>query len=250
MRDLFTYNHKHNENNREENRDGTDDNRSWNCGVEGETEDGAVIALRNRQIRNALATLVLSAGVPMITAGDEMRRTQGGNNNAYCQDTEVSWMDWKLDAEAESLLAFTSRLLALRAKAPVFRQRSFFVGGQLDVENPVSDLAWFRPDGGLMGPDDWNRHDARTLGMFLNGDQIRTRTLRGERIVDDSYLLLIHAADGDLEFRLPGPPWAGRYQVVFDTARPDLPDASEVLDGGAHRPLSAWSTVLLRAVAL
>ena len=248
MRDLFTYNHKHNEANREENRDGTDDNRSWNCGVEGETDDGAVIALRNRQIRNALASLVLSAGVPMITAGDEMRRTQGGNNNAYCQDNEVSWVDWKLDSEAESLLGFTSRLLGLRARAPVFRQRSFFVGAPSDVESPVSDLSWFRPDGGLMGPDDWNRHDARTLGMFLNGDQIRNRTLRGERIVDDSYLLWIHAADGDLEVRLPGPPWAGRYQVVFDTARPDLPDGSETLDGGTSRPLSAWSTVLLRAV--
>jgi len=249
MRDLFTYNHKHNEANREENRDGTDDNRSWNCGVEGETDDGAVIALRNRQIRNALATLVLSAGVPMITAGDEMRRTQHGNNNAYCQDGDVSWIDWKLDPEAENLLAFTSRLVRLRAKAPVFRQRSFFLGVPTDLESPVSDLSWFRPDGGLMGPDDWNRHDARTLGMFLNGDQIRTRTLRGERIVDDSYLLWIHAADGDLEVRLPGPPWAARYQVVFDTARPDVPDGSEVLDGGTQRPLSAWSTVLLRAVA-
>ncbi|MFG1923546.1 glycogen debranching protein GlgX [Cryptosporangium sp. NPDC048952] len=248
MRDLFTYNHKHNEANKEQNRDGTDDNRSWNCGVEGETDDGAVVALRNRQIRNALATLVLSAGVPMLTAGDELRRTQGGNNNAYCQDNEISWMDWKLDPEAESLLGFTSRLLELRAKAPVFRQRSFFVGTPNDVENPVSDLAWFRPDGGLMGPDDWNRHDARTLGMFLNGDQIRNRTMRGERIVDDSYLLWIHAAYGDLEVRLPGRPWAERYQVVFDTARPDLPDGGETLDGGASRPLSAWSTVLLRAV--
>ncbi|SHM27074.1 glycogen debranching protein GlgX [Cryptosporangium aurantiacum] len=246
MRDLFTYNHKHNDANLEQNRDGTDDNRSWNCGVEGETDDGAVIALRNRQIRNALATLVLSAGVPMITAGDEMRRTQGGNNNAYCQDNEVSWVDWKLTPEDESLLAFTSRLLELRSKAPVFRQRSFFVGAPTDVESPVSDLCWFRPDGGLMSPDDWNRHDARTLGMFLNGEQIRNRTLRGERIVDDSYLLWVHAADGDLEVRLPGPPWAERYQVVFDTARPDLPDGGETLDGGTARPLSAWSTVLLR----
>ncbi|TQS44186.1 glycogen debranching protein GlgX [Cryptosporangium phraense] len=248
MRDLFTYNHKHNEANREDNRDGTDDNRSWNCGVEGETDDGAVLALRNRQIRNALATLVLSAGVPMITAGDEMRRTQGGNNNAYCQDNELSWVDWKLDPEAESLLGFTSRLLTLRGRAPVFRQRSFFVGAPADLDSPVSDLSWFRPDGGLMSPDDWNRYDARTLGMFLDGDQIRNRTLRGERIVDDSYLLWVHAADGDLEVRLPGPPWAQRYQVVFDTARPDLPDGSEVVEGGAARPLSAWSTVLLRAV--
>ncbi|GAA3390080.1 glycogen debranching protein GlgX [Cryptosporangium minutisporangium] len=248
MRDLFTYNHKHNDANREQNRDGTDDNRSWNCGVEGETDDGAVVALRNRQIRNALATLVLSAGVPMLTAGDEMRRTQGGNNNAYCQDNELSWMDWKLTPEDESLLGFTSRLLALRSRAPVFRQRSFFVGAPTDVDSPVSDLCWFRPDGGLMSPEDWNRHDARTLGMFLNGEQIRNRTLRGERIVDDSYLLWVHAADGDLEVRLPGPPWAERYHVVFDTARPDLPDGGELLDGGTSRPLSAWSTVLLRVV--
>jgi isoamylase len=248
MRDLFTYNHKHNEGNKEQNRDGTDDNRSWNCGVEGETEDVAVVALRHRQIRNALTTLVLSAGVPMLTAGDEMGRSQGGNNNAYCQDNDVSWVDWKLTDEAEALRAFTERLLTLRAAAPVFRQRSFFVGAPADGESPVSDLAWFRPDGGLMGPDDWNRHDARTLGMFLDGDQIRTRTARGERIVDHSYLLWIHAADGDVEVRLPGPPWADRYQVVFDTARPDLPDGVETLDGATSRPLSAWSTVLLRAI--
>jgi glycogen operon protein len=207
-----------------------------------------VVALRHRQIRNALATLVLSAGVPMLTAGDEAGRTQGGNNNAYCQDNEVAWMGWKLAAEADALRTFTERLLALRAASPVFRQRSFFVGAPAHGESLVSDLAWFRPDGGLMSPEDWNRQDARTLGMYLDGDQIRTRTARGERIVDHSYLLWIHAAGHDLEARLPGPPWARRYEVVFDTARPDLPDRSEILDGATARPLSAWSTVLLRAL--
>jgi isoamylase len=246
LRDLFTYNHKHNEANREDNRDGTDDNRSWNCGVEGETDDATVNALRSRQIRNALATLVLSAGVPMLTAGDELRRAQGGNNNAYCQDNEISWQNWKFDDDAEALFDYTARLLKLRAVSPVFRQRSFFVGTPSDAESPVSDLAWFHPDGRLMGPMDWHRPENQTLGMYLDGEQIRTRTARGERITDHSYLLWVHAAHGDREVVLPGPPWAASYTVVFDTAQPDLADGGEKLTGGARRPLTAWSTVLLR----
>jgi glycogen operon protein len=245
MRDLVSYGHKHNEGNREGNRDGTDDNRSWNCGVEGETDDPAVLELRRRQVRNLLATLILSTGVPMITAGDEMWRTQGGNNNAYCQDNDVSWVDWDLGEPAVELLRFTRRLLAFRAAAPVFRQRSFFVGAPVRRGHEAYDLAWFRPDGLQMTPQDWHRSDLRVLGMYLDGRQIRHRGPRGERITDDSYLLWLHAGDQAVTAALPGRPWSDGYTVVFDTARPDLDDGTETVTGSMT--LTARSVTLLRA---
>jgi glycogen operon protein len=246
VRDLVTYEHKHNEANGEDNRDGTNDNRSWNCGVEGETTDEGVRILRGRQIRNLLTTLVLSAGVPMLLAGDELHRTQLGNNNAYCQDNEISWVDWDLDEEAKALLDFSTRLLALRASSPVFRQRSFFLGAPVGEENQVSDLAWFTADGRTMAAEDWHRGDRRTLGMYLDGEQIRTRTARGERIVDNSYLLWLHASCDEVEVTLPGPPWAVTYTVVLDTARPEVGDGAEWLRAGATLPLTPWSVQLLR----
>ncbi len=245
LRDLVSYEHKHNEANGEHNRDGTDDNRAWNCGVEGPTDDPSVHALRQRQVRNILATLTLSTGVPMITAGDEMGRTQGGNNNAYCQDNEVSWVDWSLDGPARELLEFTRRLLALRAAAPVFRQRSFFVGAPVRRGHEAYDLAWFRPDSQQMTPQDWHRAEVRTLGMYLDGQQIRHRGPRGERITDDSYLLWLHTGDSPVTATLPAGPWANGYTVVFDTARPDLLDGSETLTGAL--PLTPHSVTLLRA---
>ncbi|HEV2088556.1 MAG TPA: glycogen debranching protein GlgX [Cryptosporangiaceae bacterium] len=246
LRDLVTYEHKHNEANGEGNRDGTDDNRSWNCGVEGETTDVGVNVLRARQIRNVLATLLLSTGVPMLVAGDEMRRTQHGNNNAYCQDNPISWVDWSPDPDALALRQFTARLLALRRSSPVLRQRSFFLGTPTGADSEVSDLGWFSPEGREMTAGDWHRHDVRTLGMFLDGKQIRTRTARGERIVDNSYLLWLHAADHDTEVALPGPPWASEYAVVFDTARPDLPDGAATATPGGRLTLTGRSVVLLR----
>jgi len=245
LRDLVSYEHKHNEANLEANRDGTDDNRSWNCGVEGETDDPNVLQLRQRQVRNMLATLILSIGVPMITAGDEMWRTQRGNNNAYCQDNDVSWVDWSLDEPGEQLLDFTRRLLALRASAPVFRQRSFFVGAPVRRGHAAYDLAWFRPDGDQMAPADWHRPELRTLGMYLDGQQIRHRGPRGERITDESYLLWLHAGSEPVTTSLPGLPWGDGYTVVLDTARPKLDDGIETVTGTLT--LTPHSVVLFRA---
>jgi isoamylase len=241
LRDLVSYNYKHNEGNDEGNRDGTDDNRSWNCGVEGETRDSKINTLRARQIRNLLSTIILSTGVPMITAGDELGRTQGGNNNAYSLDDELSWIDWA--SADQGLLAFARKLLAIRAAAPVLRQRSFFVGAPVRRGHQVSDLAWFRPDGEQMSPSDWHRPDVYTLGMYLDGQQIRGRDSRGQRVVDDSYLLWINAGPDPVEVTLPGWPWANGYLVVLDTEHPDAPESS----AGKTLNLVDHSVVLLRA---
>src|SRR5581483_7513646 len=176
LRDLVSYNQKHNEANGEDNRDGTDDNRSWNCGAEGPTDEPGVRALRARQQRNFLATLFLSQGVPMLLGGDEIGRTQGGNNNAWCQDNEISWFDWET-ADAE-LLEFVRRLIALRAAHPVFRRSSFLTGGS--GESGLPDVWWFRPDGRRMTQRDWTAAETKTLGVFLNGAEIRERTPHGE----------------------------------------------------------------------
>ena len=203
MRDLVSYDQKHNEANGEGNRDGDRDNRSWNCGVEGETDDPAVTALRGRQVRNLLTTLLLSTGVPMLVAGDEIARTQGGNNNAYCQDNEMSWLDWSaVDKPAVAdLLALTRRLVALRRDSPVLRQRGFFAGRPVPGGDGRKDLAWLRADGTEMTEREWHAPDLRTLGMYLDGDGIRHRGPRGERLTDESYLLVLHAGAEDTHVR-------------------------------------------------
>jgi len=200
LRDLVTYNEKHNDANGEHNRDGSDDNRSWNCGVEGETDDPAVNALRARQRRNFLATLFLSQGVPMILGGDELGRTQHGNNNAWCQDNELSWFDW--DAPDGELLAFVRSLIRLRREHPVFRRASFFTGTSVRGSG-LPDVWWFRTDGRRMTQRDWQRPDGQTLGVFLNGREIPERTPHGEEIADDSFLLLFNASSSPTEFTLP-----------------------------------------------
>ena len=200
LRDLVSYNDKHNEANGEDNRDGTDDNRSWNCGVEGDTDDPAVNDLRARQQRNFLATLLLSQGAPMILGGDELGRTQRGSNNAWCQDNEVSWYDWE-GADGD-LLEFVRRLIRLRREHPVFRRSSFLSGGSVRGSR-LPDVWWFRPDGRRMTQKDWQQPDGNTLGVFLNGMEIPDRTLRGEEIVDDSFLLLFNASPEPIAFRLP-----------------------------------------------
>ena len=199
LRDLVSYDRKHNEANGEHNRDGTDDNRSWNCGVEGDTDDPDVLALRRRQQRNFLATLFLSQGVPMLVAGDELGRTQRGNNNGYCQDNEVSWVDWDLGADGADLLEYTRRLLRLRRDHPVFRRRRFFQGrpihGRRSVDassSGLADIGWFGPDGREMTERQWAESTVRALGMFLNGDEISEPGPRGQRIVDDSFLVLLN----------------------------------------------------------
>jgi glycogen operon protein len=216
LHDLVSYEHKHNEANGEGNRDGTDDNRSWNCGVEGPTDDPEILGLRERQKRNLLATLLLSSGVPMLLGGDEMGRTQRGNNNAYCQDNEISWLDWDLDEHRAALLEQTRNLIALRLAHPVFRRRRFFQGQAIHGSG-VKDIGWFTLDGAEMDEDRWRAPDVATLGVFLNGEEIPDRSPRGERIVDDSFLLLLHGDARPIVFTLPGKPWAKEYELVLHT---------------------------------
>jgi len=219
LRDLVSYERKHNEANGEDNRDGTNDNRSWNCGAEGETDDGEILALRRRQLRNLLTTLLLSTGVPMLVAGDEMGRTQGGNNNAYCQDNETGWVDWSLLEEPgwRALSDLASRLIALRRAHPVLRRRAFFSGRAYGPEG-LRDLAWFTGSGEEMTEPDWYALST-TLGMYLSGRDIPQRDARGEPVLDDSFLVVLHAGHQPGEFRLPGPPWGRAYELVVDTAR-------------------------------
>jgi glycogen operon protein len=202
--------------------------------------------VRVRQAANLLTTLLLSTGVPMLTAGDEMGRTQGGNNNPYCQDNEVSWVDWEPDGEWAELAPLVRRLLALRRDHPVFRQRHFF-SGQPAVPGGRKDIAWFSPAGTEMSHAEWWYTQRRTLGMFLAGDAIRSRHRDGTRITDDSFLLWLHADPADADVRLPdGGVWAQEYEVLLDTARPGR--VGERLQAGRTLGLGARSCVLLRAV--
>ncbi len=242
LRDLVSYNEKHNEANGEDNRDGESHNRSWNCGVEGETDDPAVLALRARQRRNFLATLFLSQGVPMLLAGDEIGRTQRGNNNGYCQDNEVSWFDW-LDADHE-LCAFTRQLIALRSSHPVMRRRRWFEGRSIRGSE-LNDIGWFRPDGSEMTDADWRAPAARGLGVFLNGDGIESRDLQGYRLRDDSFYLLLNAHAEPIEFHLPPTAAAERWVRVFDTTHSAF-DPLPGPDMGREIAVASRSIVLLR----
>jgi glycogen operon protein len=225
--DLVSYNNKHNEANGEGNRDGADDNRSWNCGAEGPSGDPAISELRARQKRNFLVTLFLSQGVPMLLAGDEMGRTQGGNNNAYCQDSSVSWLDWGLAAAQHDLLQFTETLAGLRRDHAVFRRRRFFTGQVPGGE--TGDIVWLTPAGGVMTDEDWGASYAKSLAVFLNGDAISEPDPRGGKISDDSFLLLFNAHSNPLVFTLPEAGYAAGWEVVIDTAHPGEP-------GIAHPP--------------
>ncbi|HVE98425.1 MAG TPA: glycogen debranching protein GlgX [Mycobacteriales bacterium] len=245
LHDLVSYEEKRNEANGEGSRDGDQHNRSWNCGVEGETDDDAVRALRRRQQRNFLTTLILSTGVPMLTAGDEAGRTQRGNNNAYCLDDETSWVDWSADEDGAALAAFTRLLLAVRRDNPVFRPRSFFIGRPAHGLG-AKDIGWFARTGEEMADQEWTA-SAPTLGMFLDGAEIHARGPRGERITGDSFLLCLHAGSTGTGFRLPGSPWASAYDVVLDTTDDRPRPTRRHLAAGAKLPMAARSTVLLRA---
>ncbi len=216
LADLVSYNDKHNEANGEENRDGNDHNLSWNCGVEGPTDDPAILALRARQQRNLLATLILSQGVPMLLAGDEIGNSQGGNNNAYCQDNEISWLDWNLDQSQRELLKFSKFLIRIFHQHPVFRRRNFFQGRQL-YGSHIKDLVWFRPDGREMSDEDWQTWFARGLGICMAGDAIDEVDARGNPILDDTFLLLLNAHYESLSFMLPAPLQDQCWELVFDT---------------------------------
>jgi isoamylase len=215
LRDLVSYHEKHNEANGEGNRDGESHNRSWNCGVEGPTDDPAINALRSRQQRNFLTTLLLSQGISMLLGGDEIGRTQQGNNNAYCQDNEISWFDW--EHVDEELLEFTRRLVRLQAEHPVFRRRGWFKGRPLRGKG-VGDIAWFRPDGAEMSEDDWEQPHAKAFAVFLNGDALREVDDEGRRIRDDSFLLLFNAHHEALPFTMPPYRFGSRWKVLIDTA--------------------------------
>ncbi len=219
LHDLVSYNEKHNEANGEDNRDGEGHNRSWNCGVEGPTDDPDVVALRCRQMRNFWATLMVSQGTPMITHGDEIGRTQLGNNNVYCQDSELSWMDWSLVDKNADLLAFARKATGLRRNHPVFRRRRFFEGGEpIRSGDEVRDIAWLTPSGREMTHDDWDKSfHHKCVAVFLNGDAITAPDARGARVVDDSFLLCFNAHDQEVEFVTPNDDYAQQWTAELDT---------------------------------
>jgi isoamylase len=245
VRDLVSYNDKHNEANGEDNRDGSDDNRSWNCGAEGPTADADINALRARQQRNLLATVFISQGCPMLLSGDEIGRTQQGNNNAYCQDNEISWLDWA--GADERLCDFTRRLITLRREHPVLHRQRFFEG-QLGRGHRRQDIAWFRRDGLEMTDRHWTSGERQSLGMLLNGDLIPDRGSRGERITDDTLLVLLHSHHEDTLWRLPTG-WGTRWEVMLDTARPDEPPGVRTVAPGDALDVTSRSLVILRSVS-
>ena len=227
-------------------RDGTDNNRSWNHGVEGETDDPEVRALRRRQAANLMATLCLSAGVPMITAGDERGRTQGGNNNAYCLDDPTSWVDWDRNDDASDMNTFVRHVISLRAKAPALRQPHFFDGRP--TRSGESDLVWFRPDGCPMSDENWFDDGARSLGMWIDGSEGLSRTREGELVSDDSWMLIVHAGGESTDFVLPSARYGDDFEPVLDTGSPDgKPVEPQPLEPGARITLPGRSLLLLRA---
>jgi isoamylase len=246
LHDLVSYERKHNEANGEDGRDGHDHNLSANYGVEGPTDDPAILELRERQKRNLLATLFLSQGVPMLAAGDEMGRTQGGNNNAYAQDNEISWLDWDLDHHGCTQLEFTRRLIALRARHPVLCRKEYYRGRRIRGSD-VRDLTWLRPDGEQMTDEEWAAGWNRVLGVMLAGDALGEVDENGDLVVDDTLLLLMNANTGPVEFRLP-PHEGGRWEVLVDTSRPDGVQTGEVHAPGAVAALPDRSLLLLRAL--
>ncbi|MDT5203194.1 MAG: isoamylase [Mycobacterium sp.] len=220
LNDLVSYNEKHNEANGEHNRDGESHNRSWNCGVEGPTDDPEILDLRRRQMRNIMATLMLSQGTPMIAHGDEIGRTQHGNNNVYCQDSELSWMEWSLVDKNSDLLSFTRKAAALRKNHPVFRRRRFFDGRPIRSADQVRDIAWLTPAGEVMTSEDWDSQFGKSITVFLNGEALPEPNARGERVVDDSFLLCFNAHNHEVDFVIPHDDYAKEWTAELDTTDP------------------------------
>jgi isoamylase len=249
LNDLVSYNEKHNEANGEDNRDGESHNRSWNCGVEGPTDDPDIAELRCRQMRNFWATLMVSQGTPMITHGDEIGRTQYGNNNVYCQDSELSWMDWSLVDKNADLLSFARKATALRKNHPVFRRRRFFEGEPIRSGDEVHDIAWLTPGGREMTHEDWGKSfHHRCVAVFLNGAAITAPNARGERVVDDSFLLCFNAHDDYIEFVTPPNDYAREWTVELDTNHP-AGDADLAVGAEEKVKVPARSLLILRKTA-
>ena len=245
LADLVAYNSKHNEANGEDNRDGTDDNLSWNCGVEGPTDDAEVLALRDRQVRNVLATLFLSQGIPMLSGGDEIGRSQGGNNNAYCQDTEISWFPWPLRGQTLRQLEFTRRLIRLRLTHPVFHRRMFFQGRRIHGSE-VKDLSWFRPDGKEMTEEEWSNGLSRCLGLRLAGEAIEEVDDMGEPVAGDSFLVLLNAHHEEIAFVLPAHRPRMRWELTLDTRAWELGPRHRTFRAGDVFPLMGRSLAVFR----
>ncbi|BCO36147.1 glycogen operon protein GlgX homolog [Mycobacterium heckeshornense] len=248
LADLVSYNEKHNEANGEDNLDGESHNRSWNCGVEGPTDDPEILALRGRQMRNILATLMVSQGTPMIAHGDEFGRTQHGNNNVYCQDSELSWMDWSLAEKNADLLAFTRKVTQFRKNHPVFRRRRFFEGRPMRRDDELRDIAWLTASGREMTQEDWDRGFDKCVAVFLNGNAIREPDARGERIVDDSFLLCFNAHDDQVEFVIPDGDYANEWTAELDTTDP-TGAADLVINAGDKVAVAGRSVLILRKTA-
>ncbi|HEX9445796.1 MAG TPA: glycogen debranching protein GlgX, partial [Candidatus Binatia bacterium] len=245
LNDLVSYNEKHNEANGENSRDGNNDNLSWNSGVEGPSDDPAVVALRRRRMRNFLATLILSQGVPMLLAGDEIARTQQGNNNAYCQDNETSWIDWELDKPRQELLEFTRYVIRIFQEQPVLRRRHFFQGRKIRGSE-VKDLTWFRLDGKEMTEDDWNNSEMRCFGLRMAGDAIEELDQRGNHIIGDSLLILLNAHHEPLPFVLPSHRPRLRWELLLDTREPLGKAGDCVMRAGEVFELEGRSLALFR----
>ncbi|MEI6413271.1 MAG: glycogen debranching protein GlgX [Pseudomonadota bacterium] len=244
LHDLVSYNGKHNESNQEDNRDGNDNNRSWNCGVEGPTEEASINSLRARQKRNLLASLLFSQGVPMLVAGDEMGHTQGGNNNPYCQDNEISWLNWELSEADQDMLAFVRRVIGLRHAHPVFHRRHFLQGRTIRGIN--KDIQWFKPDGLEMTNEEWVRDFAHALGVYLAGDALDECDRRGRPVRDGNFLLLFNAHHEEIHFHLPAPHPDGSWQVTLDTY--DTTRQTRCYAGGQTYPLQGRSLALLEEI--
>ncbi|MCT7950857.1 glycogen debranching protein GlgX [Ancylothrix sp. C2] len=245
LADLVSYNEKHNEANGENNCDGESHNRSWNCGVEGETDDPDVLATRERQKRNFLVTLFLSQGIPMIVYGDEMERSQKGNNNAYCQDNEIAWINWDFPKEKEELLDFTRQLIFFRRKHPVFRRRKWFQGRPI-YGKTISDIGWYNYDGSEMGDEEWNSGFAKSMAVFLNGQEITRVNARGQRIMDESFLVIFNAYWEMLDFSLPEVMQKDQWEVVIDTKEPTFVKEGLIYTDGKKVPVTGRSVVVLR----
>ena len=241
LADLVSYNDKHNEQNGEDNNDGDNHNRSWNCGVEGPTDDEAIIKLRRKQQRNFLTTLFLSIGVPMLTAGDEIGKTQRGNNNAYCQDNEISWINW---AEADQeLLEFTKHVIKIIKEHPVFCRRKWFQGQKISGVG-TEDIAWFKTDGSMMSDEDWQTGFAKSLGVFLNGKGIKSPGPNGEKIIDNNFYIVFNASEENLNYKLPEEKYGNDWLKLVDTEEPNTEDG-EVYDPMTEICVHARSMVVL-----